>query len=280
MKKRILITGGEGVLAQYAKISLKDFVVFSPNSRELNITDKNLVNRFFDKTKPDIVIHLAAKTNVDECEKNPKEAFLVNSEGTKNMAEACKVNNSFMIHVSTAAVFNGEKDVFYEDDQKDPVNIYGRSKLRAENSIHKILKDSLIIRAAWLIGGGKKEKKFISYIVSQINNGAKEIKVVSDKYGVITYSKELADFIKNAINKNETGVYHIGSEGACSRFDIAKKIVEVMGSTVKIVPVPSSYFNSRFSAPRPNREVIGSKKIKFQKTWRESLEDYLKSEII
>lgn len=278
--KKILITGGNGVLAQYVKKLFKNYTIFSPGRRELDVTDKKSVQDFFKKNMPRIVIHLAAKTNVDECEKNPKEAFLVNSDGTENVAKACKVNNSFLVYVSTAAVFNGKKDIFYEDDQKDPVNVYGKSKLLGEEYIEQILNNFIIIRAAWLIGGGKREKKFISYIIDQINRGTKGIKVVNDKFGTLTYANELANFIKESLLEERKGIYHFGSKGVCSRYDIAERILLVMNSKINLIPVSSDYFSNVFYAPRPQREVIGSKKIEFPKTWEKSLEDYLKSEII
>lgn len=280
MKKSVLITGGDGVLAQYVKKSLKDYIIYSPDHKDLDITNKKTIHNFFKSNKPDIVLHLAAKTNVDECEKNPEDAFLVNSEGTKNIAELSREHNSFLVYISTAAVFDGKKDIFYENDSKNPVNVYGKSKLLGENYIETTLKNFLIIRAAWLIGGGKKEKKFISYLIDQINKGEKKLKVVNDKFGTITYAKELADLIGHFLLEQENGIYHFGSRGVCSRFDIARKIVSLMSSDVALEPVSSDYFSPTFSAPRPVREVIGSRKIKFPKTWEESLEDYLKNEII
>lgn len=277
---KILVTGGEGVLAQYIKKSLQNSSLLSPGHVELDVTDENAVNKYFKKNSPDAIIHLAAKTDVDWCEKNPEKAFLVNSEGTKNIAKACKDIGSLLVYISTAAVFSGEKNIFYEDDSVSPVNIYGKSKLQGEEYIKEALNKYLILRAAWLIGGGRKEKKFISYILDQLTSGAKEIKAVEDKYGTITYAKELSDLIRTFLISKETGVFHFGSKGACSRFDIAKKIVLITKKNVKLLPVSSSYFLNKFSAPRPNREVIGSKKMDFPNTWEESLENYLRSEII
>jgi len=197
--KKVLITGGNGVLAQYVKKSFTDYQVLAPGHKELDITNDRLINSFFEKNSPEIVLHLAAKTNVDECEKSPEEAFLVNGDGTKNIAEVCKKTGSLLVYISTAAVFDGNKEVFYEEDEPDPVNTYGKSKLQGEKYIQEVLESFLIVRAAWLIGGGKKEKKFVSYVVDQLDKGAKEIKAVSDKYGTITYAKELADLIKELV---------------------------------------------------------------------------------
>jgi dTDP-4-dehydrorhamnose reductase len=278
--KKILITGGSGVLAQYVKKSLKNFILLLPTHQELDITNQKVVEDFFKKNNPDTVIHLAAKTNVDECEENPDETLLVNSQGTKNIAETCKKNDSLLVYVSSAAVFDGKRNIFYEDDEKNPINVYGKSKLLGENYIQEILNKFIIIRAAWLIGGGRREKKFVSYVLDQLRKEASEIKIVNDKFGTLTYAKELADIINKFLVEEKTGVYHFGSNGACSRFDIASKVVSYVGKEVKLIPVPSSYFSNTFSAPRPDNEVVGSKKIKFPNSWEESLEEYLRGEIL
>lgn len=278
-KKKILITGGEGTLAGYVKKAFKDDIVFAPSHRALDVTDKKAIESFFKENKPGIVIHLAAKTNVDECEENPKEAFLVNSEGTKNIAEACKKYHAFLVYLSTAAVFDGKKKLFYENSEKNPVNIYGKSKLLGEEYVQRLLPSFLTIRAGWLIGGGKKEKKFVSYIVKQLGK-RKRLEVVNDKFGTVSSASELAGFIKEALADGKTGVCHFGSSGAPSRFDIAQEIVRVLGEKAVVVPVSSKKFASTFFAPRPTHEVIGSKKIIFKKTWQESLEDYIRDEFL
>lgn len=277
---KFLITGGNGVLAQYLIPLQKNHILLSPDHEELDIIDEKAVNTYFQKNSPEIVIHLAAKTDVDWCENNPKEAFLVNSEGTKNIAKACKDMGSFLVYVSTAAIFNGEKNIFYEDDNPAPINTYGKSKLQGERYIQEILKKYLIVRAAWLIGGGRKERKFVSYIVDQLINGTKEIKAVNDKFGTITYAKELAELIRDFLVEEKMGIFHFSSKGICSRFDIAKEILSITGRKVSLTPVSSTYFLNKFSAPRPKHEVIGSRKIEFPNTWEKSLENYLRNEII
>ena len=276
--RKIFITGGSGVLGGYVLKTFSSDKLYSPSHSEVDILDTEQLNKTFEIFKPEIVIHLAAKTNVDECEKNPKEAMLINSEGAKNLAVLCKKFKSFLVYISTAAVFDGEKEFFSEDDLPNPVNVYGKSKLSGEKYVEKNLRDYLIIRAGWLIGGGKNEKKFVSYIINQ----AKEnnvIKAVNDKVGTITYAKELSLLIKDLLSEKQEGLFHFGSRGVCSRFEIARKILEIIGKDIKVIPVPSSYFEKSFSAPRPKREVIISRRIKFPSTWEESLTNYLTEEV-
>lgn len=280
IKQKILITGGEGVVANYVKNSLRSkYLIFNPSHKQLDITNAKVINKYFLQKKPDIVIHLAAKTNVDDCEIKAKEAYLVNSEGTKKIALACKKYKSFMIYISTSAVFNGEKRHFFEYSNENPINIYGKSKLLGEMHVKKILNKYLIIRAGWMIGGGKQEKKFISYIIRQ-RKSKKTIEAVNDRFGTITYAKDLADFIKLSLKNNRSGLYHFGSKGAPSRYDIAKKVVQLMGGKTKVIPVKSDKFMGSFFAPRPKFEVILSKKISYKNNWETSVENYLKNELL
>lgn len=266
-------------MAGYAKKTLKkNYLVMAPDRNKLDITKKRKLADFFKKHKPEIVIHLAAKTNVDECEKNPKEAFLVNSEGTKNLAELCLKHDAKMVYLSTAAIFDGGKERFYEDDTPNPVNVYGKSKLLGEEHIKNTLKDFLIIRSGWLIGGGVKQRKFVSIIVEKAKT-QKEIAIANDKFGTLTGAEELAKFIDSCLRSGRTGTFHFGSRGVCSRYDIAKKILKFLKSDAKLIPVPSEFFSQTYPAPRPNKEVLGSRKIKFPFNWQTSLKKYFFKEI-
>lgn len=280
--KTILVTGGDGMVGSYVSktFNSKNYEVVIAGKGVIDVTNKKSIEKQIKKLNPSLIIHLAAKTNVDECEKDPESAFLINYEGTKNVADICKKYGSVFVYVSTSAVFNGKKKSFSEKDAPNPVNIYGKSKLAGEKYIQDNLEKYYIVRAGWMIGGGKKEKKFISYIINQINS-SKSIKVVNDKFGTITYAKEFVEFIKKLFEKSHPyGTYHFGSRGVCSRFDIAKKIVDILDKKVDIIPVSSKEFSSNFFAPRPKNEVLRTVNQKFTSTWRKSLYNYLSNEII
>lgn len=279
MNNKVLITGGYGVLGRYVSKAFIDSPLLLPTHRELDITNKDLLRKYFSKNKPQIVLHLAAMTDVDECEKHPELAMEANAQGTKNIAELCAENHCKLVYMSTAAVFSGNKSKFIESDTPKPVNVYGKSKLIGETYVRKFAKNHIIVRVAWLIGGGKMEKKFISFIVSK-SAIEKEIHVVSDTRGTLAYAKEVAEFVKRLVDSDAKGTYHYGSVGSCTRVDIAKTIVKLLNRNVKITPVKSNYFKQSFFAPRPAIEALGSGKIKFPYTWKQSLETYITSEII
>lgn len=277
---KIAITGASGTLGQYvSKIFLKENVL-PLSHRDIDVSDPVSVRTVLTQLKPDVVIHLAALTNVDYCETHPDEADRVNALGTKNVAEACLSLKSKMVYVSTAAVFPGTKGLYDEDDKPDPVNVYGKSKLLGEQYILDILPGSCILRIAWLIGGGKKERKFISYVMQNIQSKKEQMRVVSDIKGSIAYAQEVAEFILFLMRNNRAGIYHFGSKGTISRVDIAQKIVLMAGSSMKIVPMLSSYFAHQFIAPRPMHESLISRKIPFKTEWTESLTQYYQSELV
>lgn len=276
---RILVIGSSGVLGGYVMKAFSNAELLTPSHTDLDITKEGAVASFFTRYKPTTVLHLAALTDVDFCEQHPEEAFLVNGEGVKHVAKACRLHGARLLYVSTAAVFGGDKASFSEADSPNPVNIYGKSKLAGEGYVTSYVPNALILRTAWLIGGGKTQKKFVSYIVEKAKT-EKEIPVVSDVWGTIAYAKDFAEFIRELTQKKETGIHHFGTSGVPTRVDIAKKILELLNAKMTVQPVPSSYFSKSFSAPRPVHEVLTSNTYPFQSSWEDRLAVYLNEEIL
>lgn len=277
-KIKLLVTGAGGTLAGYAPKILSSFELFLTNRDILDITNVKQVRAVFRDIKPDVVLHIAAKTDVDLCEKQPTLAYEVNGLGTKNIAEESRRNNSKLCYVSAAAVFDGVKCSFTESDETNPINEYGKSKLAGERFIQDICQDYVIVRIPWLIGGGIKEKKFISYVLKQIQAAA-DLHVVNDTVGNLAYAPAVLKFIKNCIEERRTGEFHFGSKSKCSRYEIAKKLIQLTGKKIPITPVASSYFQDHFFSPRPIHEVIYSEKIPLTMTWEDMLESYYRTEL-
>ena len=151
-----------------------------------------------------------------------------------------------------------------------------------EKAVQELVSDHIVLRAGWVVGGGIKEKKFISYILRQIKDGAKEIAVVNDTFGTLTYAKELVKYIKFLLDTNAQGIYHFGSIGVCSRYEIAKHLMKLLQKDVAVMPVASSFFADKFSAPRPTNEVIKSIKLptQYATAWQKSLTDYIMGELV
>jgi len=286
----VLITGCGGMLGEAVYLRFKDFCKVYATDIDLNekwlsyldVTDHNKVKQFLKKIKPNYIVHLAALTDMEYCELNPKESYTVNSGGVENLISYARPNNIPFLYISTAGIFDGKKDTFKEEDAPNPLSIYARSKYDGE-LIAKSIKKHIVVRAGWMMGGGpKKDKKFINKIVKQLRKGAKEIFVVDDKIGTPCYTYDLANSIFYLLDNNNYGVYHGACEGGSSRYDVAEFILDKLKlkDKVKLTKVDSSYFKKDFFAPRPYSEKLVNIKLKklnpkLTRDWKVCLEEYL-----
>jgi dTDP-4-dehydrorhamnose reductase len=236
-----------------------------------------------DRARPDMVVHLAAETDLETCEANPDDAYRTNTIGTHNAAIACRVRGIPLVYISTAGVFDGEKiDAPYDEfDQPRPINIYGRSKYEGELLVLRLVPSSFVIRAGWMVGGADRDHKFVGKVVDQLRAGATTIRAVTDKLGTPTYTQ---DFAKNMLELIETqyfGRYHMACLGDGSRYDVAMEIVAFYGrDDVHVIPVTSEAFAVEYPAPRPRSEAMRNYMLELRgmnrmRPWREALRDYL-----
>jgi dTDP-4-dehydrorhamnose reductase len=265
---KVLITGAGGMVGSYIDFGIKT------NHRSLDITDFNEVMRVVKEHKPEAIIHLAAETDVERCDQDPNHAYLINGIGTYNIATAAKEVRAKLVYVSTAGIFEGKKtEAYAEDDEAHPQNFYGRSKYMGELIVKGMLKDYIIARACWMFGGGpEKDLKFVGKIIRQFNKP--EIKAVSDAYGSPTFGKDLVGAIKQLLAEDAIGTFHLSNEGSCSRYEVAKFIIETLKPEIKLTPVELDYFPG---ANRVKNEAMSSKR-KLVRPWQEALQEYLETE--
>jgi len=257
----------------------------SPGFVPLDIRDSAAILKMVSREKPDVLLHLAAATDVDRCEQEPEEAFRSNTAGTQNVAMACLENKIPLILVSTGAVFWGDKpEPYVEFDSPRPANVYGRSKLAGEEIVASLLPDYLIVRAGWMIGGGDRDKKFVGKIVRLMAEGKKSLKVVNDKWGSPTYAKDFLVGIEGLIRKRARGLFHLANEGHCSRYEIALQIRELLRCPeIELEPVSSDQFP--LPAPRGRSEALENGRLKLLgfpplRPWQEAIREYLEKELI
>lgn len=288
---KILLTGAAGMLAAEVIPELKkngyevlgfDLNQRLPDIQQLDITNLEDVFKKISETKPDYVFHLAAETDVDRCEKEPDHAFKVNTIGTENIALVCQKLGIILIYISTAGVFYGDQQEPYSEfDIPRPANIYGHSKLQGEIVVRNLLSKYFIVRAGWMVGGWEIDKKFVYKIVQQLKEGKTELRVVSDKFGSPTFTKDFAKNIVSLIKTNRYGLYHMTNKGSGSRYDIAIKIVEFMGLKGKISVLPINSAQFPLPAPRARSEMMRNYHLdliglNMMPHWEKSLEDYIK----
>ncbi len=266
---RVLVTGSDGMVGSYVDFGIKT------NRRSLDVTDLKEVQSVSRSCKPEAIIHLAAETDVDRCERDPDHAYMVNAVGTYNMATIAKELGIKLIYVSTAGVFDGQKELPYnEEDEPNPKNYYGTSKFLGELAVRGILENYIIARVCWMFGGGPaKDQKFVAKIIKQLSN--KEIKVVTDQMGSPTFGKDLVSGIKKLLENDARGIYNLANSGICSRYEFADEIIKVLGKETKITPVKMSDF--KMDALRTYNEGMVSK-VKTQRPWQEALKEYLETE--
>jgi len=253
-----------------------------PQIQRLDVAVYEDVRQAVQEVSPDYVFHFAAETNVDRCEQDPMHAYKVNTLGTENVALVCQELGTRLLYTSTAGVFYGDKPSPYtEFDQPKPCNIYGESKWQGELIVQRLLSKYFIIRPGWMVGGWEIDKKFVYKIVQQIREGKKELRVVSDKRGSPTFTKDFAKNLMELVPTHRYGLYHMTNLGVASRYDIACKIVELMGvrGQVKVNPVDSSQYP--LPAPRADSEAMQNLKLELiglnhMPPWEESLAEYIR----
>lgn len=283
--KKVYLTGSNGMLGYYCRSVLDstDYEVTVATRDRFDLSDPNRCYDTIKKFNPDVIVHLAAETNVDLCEANPAHAALYNYMSTGAIAKAANDTGSKLIYVSTSNVYGKEGKVSYNElDLPCPLNYYGMSKLAGENAVKKHLPhDSLIIRAGWMIGGGvQRDHKFVGKIIQQIKSkNSKTISAVADKFGSITPANKLAKFIAYCIENSILGTLHYASEGVVSRYDIAKFICSKFDPEIVVSPVKSALFP--LAAPRPTFESIHSVILPslvrppVLKDWNTEIEEYI-----
>ncbi|MEZ7509304.1 dTDP-4-dehydrorhamnose reductase [Cloacibacterium sp. Arc13] len=277
--KKILVTGANGQLGQcLQKISsqFEEFEFIFTDSETLDITNKEEVNDFFWQNAPDFCINTAAYTAVDLAETEVEKAFLVNADGTENLAEACAENNAQFIHVSTDYVFDGENNLAYtEEDFTSPLGVYGASKLAGDELALEVNPCSVILRTSWVYS--EFGKNFVKTMLN-LFAAKEELSIVADQFGQPTNANDLAETIMKIIKlgKITPGIFNFSNLGRISWFDFAEKIAELSEAKIKLNTIETSQYPT--PAKRPKNSVLDLDKISKTyaiqlKPWEESLED-------
>lgn len=285
---RILITGADGMLgrafAEVLHVHVPSASVVGYSHEQLDVMDERRVLELA-HAAPDIVLHCAGMTNAEACEKHPELARRSHVVGTGHLVKLARVTGARFFYPQSVFIFDGAELPVTEMTTPNPRFQYGRVKLEAESVVQERLAAPLIVRMAGFFGGDEKDKNFVGQFVRQLEmllrEGVGEI-AVGDRVWQPTYTLDLAANVLLLFAHRKSGIYHMGSVGEASFFEVATATLESLGLADRLVvrPAPAARFAALETAPRPLRMVTANARldaegVNRQRPWRESLTDYL-----
>jgi dTDP-4-dehydrorhamnose reductase len=293
MKKRIYIAGAGGMLGEAF------FKVFS-EKYDLKCTDKDVNESwlsFLDfrdlsaykkdvlEFKPDYLFHIGAYTDLEFCEINVDDTYMTNTIAVENAVSIANLLDIPILYISTAGIFDGQKDLYDDWDLPNPLGHYARSKYLGERHVIENTRRYIICRAGWMMGGGPlKDKKFINKLIKQLVEGKKELFIVNDRDGTPTFTVDFARNVMLLFEKEFWGLYNLVCKGQTSRMEVAQELVRILGlnGKIKFTEVTSDYFSETYFAQRPPSERLINKKLELRginimRDWKIALEEYIES---
>lgn len=290
--KRIYIAGcggmlGEafhGVFGRDSTLRCTDIDVNAPWLSYLDIRDLAAYRRDVAAFRPDFLFHLGACTDMEYCERNPDNAWLTNALAAENAAYIARELDIPLLYIGTAGIFDGRKETYDDWDTPNPLGCYARSKHAGEVFVREHVPRHLVCRAGWMMGGGpSRDKKFVQKIMHQLAEGRTELKVVNDKFGSPTYTRDFAENVRILLDTEYWGAYNMACEGPTSRLEVAEAILDLTGlrERVRITAVPSSHFREEYFALRPASECLVNARLNLRKLnamrhWKAALEACLR----
>ena len=280
---KILITGGKGMLGRTLQRELAGHEIIVADLPEWDITDDTGFVAKVCEAKPELIVHCAAMTKVDDCETNRDLAFRLNEDGSRNVALAAKACGARLFAISTDYVFSGEPPrepwAWSETDIPRPRTVYGASKFAGEQMIQMLLPEAVIIRIAWLYGAGGP-----SFIHTMAKLGAQEgapLKVVNDQRGNPTSTKTVADVVKFLMTKSDvSGIVHGTCEDQCTWYDLTVELFRLLGLKREVVPCTTEEFPR--PAPRPHNSALKKSVLNLlgyrTPKWQDALAEFVKTE--
>jgi dTDP-4-dehydrorhamnose reductase len=287
---RVLVTGANGMLGidlcSMLEAAGEEVVRTDVTAREgataaawepLDITDTQAVARCLLNHQPDAVVHAAAYTDVDGCERNPDLAYRVNALGTWNLATVCGGHHITLVYISTDFVFDGAKrEPYTEFDRPNPLSHYGASKLAGEEFVRQLCRQHFIVRTAWLFGvhGSNFPAKMLEFAKTR-----SELPVVVDQVGCPTHTRDLAHTLIVLLRSPLYGTYHVTNSGSCSWYEFARATLELAGvRSMEVHPMPAEKWPS--PTKRPAYSVLRHYALELQgrnnlRPWKAALAEFL-----
>ncbi|MDU7535615.1 MAG: dTDP-4-dehydrorhamnose reductase [Peptostreptococcaceae bacterium] len=274
----ILVTGSTGQLGSdvVKELLKRGYSTLSPNRSEFNLCSEDSIRNYILNSNCEAIVHCAAYTQVDKAEDEKDLCIKINATATKHIVKCAKILDIPMIYISTDYVFDGTKDGEYtENDETNPINIYGESKLAGEKYVQEILDKYYIVRTSWVFNINGKNFIETMLRLSKTNN---QLSIVNDQIGSPTYTKDLSRLLVDMLETSKYGLYHATNEGYCSWYEFADTIFKLANINIDIKAINSNEYASR--AKRPLNSKLSKDKLieygfKPLPHWEDALKDYL-----
>lgn len=287
---RVYIAGCAGMLGDavykalsgIASVKATDIDVIENWIEYADVRDCYAIREAVISFRPNIIINLAALTDMEQCEQEPENAWLTNALGTENLGLLANELDVPYVYISTAGIFGSEEEEHNDFEIPNPASVYAKSKFAGEIFVREHVRKYYVVRAGWMMGGGpRKDKKFINKIYKQIKAGATQLNVVDDKFGTPTYTHDFAHGLIKLLESDLYGVYNQACEGSCSRHEVALEFLRLLGldEVVKVNKVSSDFFKKEYFAHRPRSEKLSNLKLKSRglfvmRNWKVALAEY------
>jgi dTDP-4-dehydrorhamnose reductase len=255
---RVVVTGAGGQLGRELLEAYIGHDVTGLSHEQLDVADADAVHAAIEDARPDLVVHAAAWTDVDGCERDPDRAHAVNALGPWWLARACRDVGAALVLLSSDYVFGAEGasqgHPYTEFDPVAPINAYGRSKAAGEQLVRETLPEHYIVRTSWVFG-----RHGANFVKTMLRLAAErdEVRVVDDQVGSPTYAGDLAAAIRELSLSGRFGTFHRTNSGTCSWFELAARTFELTGTRVRVHPQRSGELDR--PAPRPAWSVLSNR---------------------
>jgi dTDP-4-dehydrorhamnose reductase len=286
---RIVIVGAGGRLgAALARVYAPEFEVRGYTHADIDLTSLDRLRELLRAVKFDLLINSAALTNVDYCEVHRDEAFIINAEAPRILAELCDEKNAKLIHISTDYVFDGKRRQPYrEEDEAIPISIYGESKREGEIQVLRASGQHLVARTSWVFGPDRAS--FIDQVIQRARETS-AVAAVADKFSTPTYTLDLARWLRAAWEKDLSGLLHLPNRGECSWQEYAQYAIDychqhgipLLANRVGKLKLSEM---KNFIAQRPVYTVLSTSTFASRtgvepRDWREAVAEYIRTHVI
>ncbi len=269
--RTLLVIGASGLLGQHLVHQGKGtfervigtyhsnpFQIQGVKVERLDVVSERSVSDLFEKAHPDFAILTSGLTGVDYCEEHPEEAVALNEVGPLNVARACSELETKLVYISTDYVFDGEKGDYVEDDEPNPISVYGRTKLGGEKNVLNTTHDSIVARVCVLYGWNRitSKRNFVTWVLDNLESG-KAVKLFDNQIVTPTCADEVASVLLKLVEEDVSGVYHASGSQKVSRYQFGKHVAEVFDLDVgKLAPVSMEKVGLPAKRPRDSSLIV------------------------